>query len=367
LSSLLMFTFHDKSFHWIHNINIHFVLSAMEGDETPRTILRGLRRALGGEPNDRTGRDGEDEEEEMERRRDIDQPAESDVLAGARQLAEELSGGRSSAHDGPAGTEDTPRTTLRRLAESGNGGMAAEKLGGVKEVSFLQSFEDRGARPSDVEDTPRTVLREFARVAGKRVREDADEHTLVIDRHALRTPKTPDFASPASFASPFASPMVSPGLVVGSPAPTPSISAPEMVASQDGDGQQPPPQQSGLRRMVGHGRRGRGSRGAGGLQTATIPTTLLKDMFRSHTSKRIASESFTALHEVVALFFDQVCDDLTAYASHANRKTIERSDFECLMRRQKILKGSTPLSDAIRRHLPIDQSELLLPKAKARE
>eukprot|EP01028_Stygiella_incarcerata_P012892 TRINITY_DN80603_c0_g1_i1.p1 TRINITY_DN80603_c0_g1~~TRINITY_DN80603_c0_g1_i1.p1 ORF type:complete len:363 (+),score=85.27 TRINITY_DN80603_c0_g1_i1:36-1091(+) len=336
----------------------------MDGDETPRTILRGLRRALRGDASRRSGSDAEEE---------IDHPAESDVLAGARKLAEELIR-PSDAQDGVASTENTPRTTLRRLAEIAGGGRSPEMVGRVEEVSFLQRFEDRGIKQkqTDSEETPRTMLREFARVEGKRAREEGDERTLVIDRHVLKTPKTPDLGSPASFVSPFVSPMVSPELFVGSPsAPISAVSAPEITPSSQDRNEQPQPNpQSGLRSLVGHGRRGRGSRGSrgdgGGLRVGSIPMTLLKDLFRSHTSKRVASDSFAALHQIVAVFFDQVSVDLAAYAAHANRKTIESSDFECLMRRQRILKGPMLLSDAIRSHLPIDQSELLLPKANAK-
>ena len=51
------------------------------------------------------------------------------------------------------------------------------------------------------------------------------------------------------------------------------------------------------------------------------------------SNSRISADTLTALTQASDWFFEQLGDDLGAYASHAKRKTIEESDVVTLMRR----------------------------------
>ncbi|ODA78638.1 hypothetical protein RJ55_06020 [Drechmeria coniospora] len=51
------------------------------------------------------------------------------------------------------------------------------------------------------------------------------------------------------------------------------------------------------------------------------------------SNRRISAETLTALTQASEWFFEQLGDDLGAYAAHAKRKTIEQSDVVTLMRR----------------------------------
>ena len=44
----------------------------------------------------------------------------------------------------------------------------------------------------------------------------------------------------------------------------------------------------------------------------------------------------------------QLTEDLAAFASHAKRKTVEKSDFECVMKRTRLLGPKVALDDLIR-------------------
>ncbi|KAH8162061.1 hypothetical protein CIB48_g6165 [Xylaria polymorpha] len=51
-------------------------------------------------------------------------------------------------------------------------------------------------------------------------------------------------------------------------------------------------------------------------------------------------------------FFEQLGDDLSAYAKHAGRKTIDESDMITLMRRQRQTNASTTPFALAQRYLP---------------
>lgn len=62
----------------------------------------------------------------------------------------------------------------------------------------------------------------------------------------------------------------------------------------------------------------------------------------------------------------QFCDDLVAFASHAHRRTVDKSDVECVMRRQRFVSAKTSLDDLIREHLPREYVDELISAAQAK-
>jgi histone H3/H4 len=76
-----------------------------------------------------------------------------------------------------------------------------------------------------------------------------------------------------------------------------------------------------------------------GIEYPALPPTFVKKVAQTAlqtsglSNHRISPETLTALTQASEWFFEQLGDDLGAYASHAKRKTIEESDVVTLMRR----------------------------------
>ena len=61
----------------------------------------------------------------------------------------------------------------------------------------------------------------------------------------------------------------------------------------------------------------------------------------------------------------QASGDLTVYASHAGRKTLELEDVVLLLKRQRIISDKDPFEFLVNEHLPLEYAEQLLPCALA--
>ncbi|KAI1772721.1 hypothetical protein F4818DRAFT_137748 [Hypoxylon cercidicola] len=67
---------------------------------------------------------------------------------------------------------------------------------------------------------------------------------------------------------------------------------------------------------------------------------------------KISPDTLDAIMQATDWFFEQLGDDLSAYAQHAGRKTIDESDMVMLMRRQRQTSTSTTPFALAQRHLP---------------
>ena len=76
-----------------------------------------------------------------------------------------------------------------------------------------------------------------------------------------------------------------------------------------------------------------GRRGGGGRSVATATTT---------GRSTISRETLGAIIEASDCFFEQISDDLSAYAEHAGRKTIDESDMVTLMKRSVLFLWCHP-------------------------
>lgn len=76
-----------------------------------------------------------------------------------------------------------------------------------------------------------------------------------------------------------------------------------------------------------------------GIEYPPLPPSFVKRVAQTalHSSglsnHRVSTDTLTALTQASEWFFEQLGDDLGAYASHAKRKIIEESDMATLMRR----------------------------------
>lgn len=76
-----------------------------------------------------------------------------------------------------------------------------------------------------------------------------------------------------------------------------------------------------------------------GIEYPSLPSTFVKRVAQTAlqssglSNKRISTDTLVALTQASEWYFEQLGDDLGAYANHAKRKTIEESDVATLMRR----------------------------------
>ena len=98
-----------------------------------------------------------------------------------------------------------------------------------------------------------------------------------------------------------------------------------------------------------------------------IPPAVIRSVFSSFSKRKASRAALTEVQKGVASFLDQVGGDLSAYAEHAGRATIERADIELLMSRQRLTEGpsTSGVNDYIRRFLPMEYVEKLIPVARA--
>ncbi|KAI9848525.1 MAG: hypothetical protein M1837_007194 [Sclerophora amabilis] len=112
-----------------------------------------------------------------------------------------------------------------------------------------------------------------------------------------------------------------------------------------------------------------------GIPYPSLPTSVVKKMATKYArssgngKSRINRETLAAIMHATDLFFEQLSDDLGAYARHARRKTIDESDMITLMKRQRQINATkTPFSLA-QRHLPREllQDVRMAPPPKLRK
>ncbi|RDA89383.1 hypothetical protein CP532_6155 [Ophiocordyceps camponoti-leonardi (nom. inval.)] len=106
----------------------------------------------------------------------------------------------------------------------------------------------------------------------------------------------------------------------------------------------------------GRGRQKRLSRH--GTEYPPLPPSMVKNVAQKflHSSglsnPRLSADTLAALTQASDWFFEQLGDDLGAYAKHAKRKTVEESDVVTLMRRQRQIGPDVSLFSLAQKHLP---------------
>ncbi|KAH8757557.1 centromere kinetochore component CENP-T-domain-containing protein [Diaporthe sp. PMI_573] len=90
-----------------------------------------------------------------------------------------------------------------------------------------------------------------------------------------------------------------------------------------------------------------------GIEYPSLPPGVVKRVAQRFAGKsKISPDTLAALVQASDWFFEQLGDDLSAYAKHAGRKTIEESDMLTLMRRQRQVNANTTPFALAQRHLP---------------
>ncbi|KAI1307463.1 centromere kinetochore component CENP-T-domain-containing protein [Xylaria venustula] len=94
-----------------------------------------------------------------------------------------------------------------------------------------------------------------------------------------------------------------------------------------------------------------------GIEYPSLPAGVVKRLAttcaKTAGSKgKISPDTLDAIMQATDWFFEQLGDDLSAFAKHAGRKTIDESDMIALMRRQRQTNASTTPFALAQRHLP---------------
>ncbi|KAI0967835.1 centromere kinetochore component CENP-T-domain-containing protein [Xylaria arbuscula] len=94
-----------------------------------------------------------------------------------------------------------------------------------------------------------------------------------------------------------------------------------------------------------------------GIEYPSLPVGVVKRLAttcaKTAGSKgKIGPDTLDAIMQATDWFFEQLGDDLSAFAKHAGRKTIDESDMIALMRRQRQTNASTTPFALAQRHLP---------------
>ncbi|EPY53115.1 histone H4 [Schizosaccharomyces cryophilus OY26] len=85
--------------------------------------------------------------------------------------------------------------------------------------------------------------------------------------------------------------------------------------------------------------------------SATLPDSNLRKLANAYSRKNISSSVIEELSSVSEHFFKQVAEDLSAYADHAHRKTIETDDVCLLLKRQRKIQDKVSLMALQRSYL----------------
>eukprot|EP00051_Salpingoeca_urceolata_P021043 m.323256 g.323256 ORF g.323256 m.323256 type:complete len:464 (-) comp19724_c1_seq5:1746-3137(-) len=96
-----------------------------------------------------------------------------------------------------------------------------------------------------------------------------------------------------------------------------------------------------------------------------------KHLFATMTKVEVSSSTTEPILDALKLFADNLVNDLSAFAKHAGRRTVEVADVELLLKRQRLVRtddsGSTTagLHALLREHLPTEVVEQIIPMAVA--
>ncbi|OBT99347.1 hypothetical protein VE01_02586 [Pseudogymnoascus verrucosus] len=111
-----------------------------------------------------------------------------------------------------------------------------------------------------------------------------------------------------------------------------------------------------------------------GIQYSSLPAGVVKKLATTFArtggsgSGKISKDALAAIMQATDWFFEQVSDDLGAYAAHAGRKTIDENDVMALMKRQRQTNAITTPFALAQKHLPREllQDFRMVPPTKLR-
>ncbi|KAG5292419.1 H2A superfamily domain-containing protein [Histoplasma ohiense] len=106
-----------------------------------------------------------------------------------------------------------------------------------------------------------------------------------------------------------------------------------------------------------------------GIPVPQLPSGIVKKLATRFArtggggKSRISKDTLAAIEQATEWYFEQASDDLSTYAKHAGRKTIDETDVTTLMRRQRHIGKNTTMFALAQKHLPKELlHDIRLPK-----
>ncbi|EDN03322.1 predicted protein [Histoplasma mississippiense (nom. inval.)] len=106
-----------------------------------------------------------------------------------------------------------------------------------------------------------------------------------------------------------------------------------------------------------------------GIPVPQLPSGIIKKLATRFArtggggKSRISKDTLAAIEQATEWYFEQASDDLSTYAKHAGRKTIDETDVTTLMRRQRHIGKNTTMFALAQKHLPKELlHDIRLPK-----
>ncbi|KAG4305988.1 hypothetical protein PORY_000898 [Pneumocystis oryctolagi] len=104
-----------------------------------------------------------------------------------------------------------------------------------------------------------------------------------------------------------------------------------------------------------------------GIPLPSLSTVFIKQLVANFTTLKISKDALKEIILASDQFFEQISEDLKAFAAHAGRKTIEDSDVIQLMKRQRQINSKTTLYSLFQKYIPRElESEMPPPSKKSK-
>ncbi|XP_046550506.1 inner kinetochore subunit cnp20-like isoform X1 [Haliotis rubra] len=101
------------------------------------------------------------------------------------------------------------------------------------------------------------------------------------------------------------------------------------------------------------------------LSNSYMPTSVVKGLFSHFCPAKVSKDAIAEVEKASAQFWENAAKDLESYALHAHRKTIEESDVELLMKRQKFVTPKESLYCLVEKYLPLELRQEIIPISRS--
>ncbi|ELT94894.1 hypothetical protein CAPTEDRAFT_158995 [Capitella teleta] len=90
-----------------------------------------------------------------------------------------------------------------------------------------------------------------------------------------------------------------------------------------------------------------------------------KSIVEHFSEIRVSKKAIDEIEKISEKFWKRMVEDLNAFAHHAGRKSIHDTDVQLLMTRQRFIKDKNGLHELVRKYLPLEHREQLIPIARS--
>ncbi|XP_067652543.1 uncharacterized protein [Haliotis asinina] len=101
------------------------------------------------------------------------------------------------------------------------------------------------------------------------------------------------------------------------------------------------------------------------ISNSYMPTSVVRGAFSHFCPGKVSKDAIAEVEKASAQFWENAAKDLETYALHAHRKTIEESDVELLMKRQKFVTPKESLYCLVEKYLPLELRQEIIPISRS--